>query len=85
MLLTEREAAAVVQIDRRTLRRLIQSGRLRAVDIGSGKRRYYRIDPSDLRRIAPNVSPPESTISRPRPHRMRYSPHRMVESFLPSV
>lgn len=41
-LLTEREAAALMRVDRRTLRRLVEAGRLRAINVGSGKRRHYR-------------------------------------------
>ena len=52
MLLTETQAAKMLQVDRRTVRKLICSERLHAVDVGGGKRRVFRIDPADLRSIS---------------------------------
>jgi excisionase family DNA binding protein len=74
MLLTEMQAAREVQVDRRTIRRLIRDGRLRALDFGSGKRHRYRIDPVDLRALgtqrerdhSPLTTPPSPAASRRR-------------------
>jgi excisionase family DNA binding protein len=54
-LLTESQEAAAAQVDKRTIRRLIENGRLRALDFGSGKRHHYRIDPADLYMVQPAV------------------------------
>ena len=51
MLLTEAQAAREAQVDRRTIRKLIDAGRLRASNFGTGKRRHYRIDAADLMSI----------------------------------
>lgn len=86
MLLTEAQAAREAQVDRRTIRRLIQLGRLRASDFGSGARHHYRIDPVDLRAIAP---PPESAPTPMPPptsrrRRQSLSPAPLV-AYLPSA
>lgn len=52
MLLTEIEAAQFAKVDRRTIRKLITSGRLRALDFGTGRRRY-RVALADLQAISP--------------------------------
>lgn len=77
MFLTESEAAARLKVDRRTLRKLIRAGRLNACDVGSGKRRHFRIAPESLAEIANTPeqwSPPAQSrrlIRRPRPHQMQ--------------
>ena len=85
MLLTEKQAAAELQIDRRTLRRLIESGRLRAIDVGGGLRRHYRIAPAELVAIAnaeaTNVTPyPEVRVQS-----RRSSSRASIASYLPTV
>jgi hypothetical protein len=84
MLLTESQAAEFAQVDRRTLRHLIVTGRLRAIDFGNGKRRCFRIDPEDIGRVAaatPLVTPPPLHRRR----RRRVSSEAPMVSFLPSV
>jgi len=67
-LLTESQAAAAAQVDKRTIRRLIKTGRLRAVDFGSGKRHHYRINLTELHAVQPVV---EKRPITPPPHRRR--------------
>ena len=57
-LLTESQAAAAAQVDKRTIRRLIETGRLRALDFGSGKRHHYRINPAELQAVQPVAEKP---------------------------
>ena len=87
MLLTEAQAAREAQVDRRTIRRLIVEGRLRAADFGSGKRRHFRIDPADLRAIAPLPTSPAAPMP-PRSSRRRRgqsSSPAPLAAYLPSV
>lgn len=86
MLLTETQAAKMLQVDRRTVRKLICSERLHAVDVGGGKRRVFRIDPADLR----SISGPEALGSvQPtvfRAARRRHLPSTVsVSSYLPNA
>jgi len=67
MFLTETEAAQQLKIDRRTLRRLIEAGRLRALNVGSGRRRHYRIAQSDLTEVNSTQPALQQTSS---PHRL---------------
>ena len=61
--LTEGEAAMALRVDKRTVRRLIVSHRLRAVDLGTGRKRHrYRIDASELKAVA---DPVESVATPP--------------------
>ena len=89
MLLTETQAAAEAQVDKRTIRRLIQSGRLKAIDVGCGGRRHYRIDPDDLRRIqsavkaAAPLTPPLPALRHRR--RRASSAPSSIAAYLPSV
>lgn len=91
MLLTEAQAAREVQVDRRTIRRLIRAGRLRAVDFGSGRRRCYRIDPADLHAVSPAGAAadgvtPAAAPAPPNPRGRRPgSPQAPVNAYLPSV
>ena len=87
MLLTETQAAKEAQVDKRTLRKLILLGRLRALDFGSGKRHRFRIDSMDLYNV---TSEPTLTCSAslPRlssPRRGRAVPVLTLQAFLPSV
>lgn len=43
MMLTEQEYAAEKQVDRRTIRKLIEGNRLAAENFGTGKKKLYRI------------------------------------------
>ena len=56
-LLTEAQAAALAQIHPRTIRRLIDRGKLPALNFGNGRRKVYRIDPAALLQVQP-VQPP---------------------------
>ena len=82
ILLTEAQAAAALQVDKRTLRRLIESGRLKAVDISSGFRRHYRIDPADLRDMAKREEKTTTIVPR-RTRCGRLSSMGSVHAFLP--
>jgi len=84
MLLTEAQAARELQVDKRTLRRLIESGRLRAVDIGSGRRRYHRIDLKDLKSIAPAPGQVGDVTPRSQ-HGRRTASSNSVAAYLPSA
>lgn len=52
-MLTEKEYAELNKVCPRTVRRLIESGRLAASSFGSGKRPMYRIDPAAKPTAAP--------------------------------
>jgi excisionase family DNA binding protein len=83
-LLTEAQAATAAQVDKRTIRRLIQDGRLRAVDYGSGKRHHYRINPDDLTDIKPpSTLTPLPRAPRRRPARASFS--SSISAYLPTV
>lgn len=47
-LLTEEQAAKIAGVSKRTIRRLITSGRLQAKDYGTGAKHYYRIEQAAL-------------------------------------
>lgn len=47
-ILTLEEAGAFGKISKTTLKKLIISGRLKAVDVGAGHRHHYRIAKKDL-------------------------------------
>lgn len=85
MLLTEAQAAREAQVDRRTIRRLIVDGRLRAADFGSKKRHYFRIDPADLRAITPLPTPPPTPPRCSRRRRRQFSSPAPLTSYLPTV
>jgi excisionase family DNA binding protein len=89
MLLTETQAAREAQVDRRTIRRLINDGRLRALDFGSGKRHYFRINPADLRAVLKRPeecsSTPPNLASRARHRHLQAATSSSVAAFLPSV
>jgi excisionase family DNA binding protein len=76
-MLTEDQAAAVLQIDRRTLRKLIEHGRLDAIDVGSGKRRHFRIAPKSLTEIG---SKPQENQSAPRVTRFKRQSRRQLST-----
>jgi excisionase family DNA binding protein len=82
-LLTESQAAAAAQVDKRTIRRLIETGRLQALDFGSGKRHHYRIDPAELHAVQPVVDKP--AITPPLPRRRRQQPLCSLSAYLPTV
>lgn len=67
-----------------TVRRLIGTGRLRAIDVGGGKRRHYRIDPRDLTAIDPSNPPPLNgrvIINSSRATARICMPHHQVDGF----
>lgn len=65
-LLTEKQAASFAGVDRKTIRRLIEAGRLPAADYGTGKKKLYRINPDDLLSIKRGIPAPDVRL---RPHR----------------
>jgi len=64
-LFTEHEAALATKVSERTIRRLIEAGKLRATNYGMGKKKLYRIDPADLLNVQPFV------VIEPEPRRRR--------------
>ena len=83
MFLTEAEAAHTLRIDRRTLRRLIESGRLRALNVGTGRRRHYRIAEADLSEVS-SAQPPSPQAART--HRfVRHRAAANAASLLPAA
>lgn len=52
-LLTEAEAATIAKVHPRTIRRLIEKGKLPAANYGLGRIRKYRINPADLFTVQP--------------------------------
>ena len=87
MLLTESQAAREAQVDKRTLRRLILAGRLRASDFGTRGRRFFRIDPDDLKKVLsqPSVSATPTPPLPPSRRRRRAASSSSLAAFLPSV
>lgn len=84
-LLTEQQAAVLAQVNKKTIRRLIETGRLRAADFGSG-RHCYRIDPSDLQSIASVLKHSKPMLQKPkRLRRRRACPQNSVVAYLPSI
>ena len=66
-MLTEQEAAERVKVSPRTIRRLIQAGRLEAVNFATGRERArYRIHPDALARVTPPAEPAEAPRRRRR-------------------
>ncbi len=82
LLLTVAQAAKRAQVDEKTIRRLIETGRLRASPFGAGsKRKNYRIDPADLAAVKPDAE--QTRVDQPRPRR-RQAPSSAA-AFLPQV
>lgn len=77
-LLTEEQAAEYAGVSRKTIRRLIESGRLEASDYGTGKRRHYRIHPDALTHIKPVPAPP---LPQPRRRRAGAMPASLIHLF----
>lgn len=82
MMLTESQAAELIQVDKRTIRRLVQTGRLRAINIGCGSRVHYRIDPEDLRQILPPETPRAGGRTRAR---TAHRPPSSLAAYLPNA
>lgn len=82
-LLTENQAADVAQVDKRTIRRLIETGRLRALDFGSGRRHHYRIDLAELHAVQPVAKKP--IIMTPHNRRRRHLPLPSLAVYLPTA
>jgi hypothetical protein len=70
-LLTELEAAEMAKVCPRTIRRLIEGGKLRAANYGNGRKKLYRIRPEDMADVQP--------FEMPAPHE-RVRRHRSVRS-----
>lgn len=73
--LSEKEAAIFLGVGWQTVRRLIDSGRLAAVDLGTASHRNYRIHPMDLSKIGPvaGVTPPSSRSRRRQGNQRRFA------------
>lgn len=92
-LLTEQEAAERAKVSRKTIRRLIEQGRLEAADYGTQGQRNYRIDPAALAKVgagpAPDApGPVEITPPAPRPRRgsrRRAAASAAAAAYLPRV
>lgn len=78
-LLTERQAADVAGVHRKTIRRLIEQGRLRAADYGTAGQHNYRIDPAELAKVTPLPGLPPTV-----PHELLMPPARVVRAGRPS-
>jgi excisionase family DNA binding protein len=88
MLLTERQAADELQIDRRTLRKLIESGRLQAINVGGAHRKHYRVHPDALKAIVPDSPSDTIKVTQRRTHRhsrLRQASSTSAQSYLPTV
>ena len=82
---TEQEVADQLKTSKQTVRRLIESGKLKASNIGAGKHRIYRIREEDLiaflspspTAISPTATatpqPPSTPLMPPRPRRRQSS------------
>lgn len=57
LLLTEQEAAQIAGVSRKTIRRLIEQGRLEASDYGTAGQHNYRIRPDALANLGMNAAP----------------------------
>ena len=84
MWLTETEVAQMVKVSKKTIRRLIQAGKLPAANWGTGKRSNYRIHVDDVAAFGRRDQADD-----PRPARIRRR-HRpplptSVEAYLPRV
>ena len=64
-LLSESQAAHAAGVSRKTIRRLIRQGRLRACDYGTAGHRLYRIHPADLTLISPAMAEDLEPITPP--------------------
>jgi excisionase family DNA binding protein len=65
--LTVREAAALLKCSSQSVARLVQTGRLPGVDVGTGTHRSYRIKASDIDTfLAVKPPPPKARRQRPR-------------------
>src|SRR5258708_1599000 len=84
-LLTESQAARLAQVDKRTLRKLIEAGRLRAMDFGTGKRRHFRIDLADLKTIPAASQSTQTPSPRPRRRGPSLPLPSSVSAYLPTV
>ncbi|MGE5607803.1 MAG: helix-turn-helix domain-containing protein [Bacillota bacterium] len=56
-LLTEREAAERTGVSRWTIRKLIEGGKLTAMNFGTPRRKIYRVDPAALLAMQPVQAP----------------------------
>ena len=85
-LLTEKQAADVAGVSQKTIRRLIDDGRLAAVNYGTRDRKCYRIQPDQLLQVAPLQSENDN-ITLPAPRRLLHRPAAAlrVAAYLPRV
>lgn len=88
--LTVDEAAERMGVSRWTITRLITAKRLKAIQLGTGSKKNYRIEPSDLTTIAPPEGDQSLPVTIapliPRPNRRRRQPvPSSIKACLPRV
>jgi excisionase family DNA binding protein len=69
-LLTENDAGKLAGVSRKTIRKLIDQGQLRACNYGTVQRKLYRIHPDDLRNVQVREGPVYTERRQRRPHQM---------------
>ena len=86
-LLSEKQAAEMAGVSRKTIRRLIEKGRLKAADYGTGHHRNYRIHPDDLASVETFPSAPSEPhiVMRPDHLTRRRRQSSSAAAFLPRV
>ncbi len=72
--LTPKEIAASLRVNVQSVYRLIESGKLRAINISHGKRASYRIDKGDLDDYLAGAMVVKETKQKPRRQRKRRIP-----------
>lgn len=80
-LLTEAQAARKAGVSQKTIRRCIKSGRLPAINYGTGRKCLYRIEPAALAALEPEAEPAPT----PRQRRSTRRPALSASAFLPRV
>lgn len=83
-LLTEQQAAEVAGVSRKTIRRLIEQGRLPAADYGTAGQRNYRIHPDALANVKPATASAEPLSASRRRRRVR-DVQKTAAAYLPRV
>lgn len=75
-LLTPPEAAKALRVSPRRIRAEIEAKRLRAINLGTGIRPSYRIDPDDLRAFLSKLATAPQRVSNPTPELRRPRPKK---------
>jgi excisionase family DNA binding protein len=71
-MMTIQQVAGTLQVSVETVQKLVQQGKLRATNVGTGSRNYYRLAPSDVESFKLNS---QVFREKPGPRPMRWS-HR---------